>query len=321
MLGKIKKPSVRVFKAFVIVIVAMILIVMYSAYQNTKLFKKIYGDNRNNTIVVDVNKRVENIDTDSDGLYDWEEELWGSDIKDSDTDGDGTSDGIEVSLGRNPVIPGPNDEIGQNIDLENDLNIPTVETDPDSYTSQVGVDLLQRILQASQTSSGLNQQELINQIKEETENIVNIPNIYSNNNVIIGSNDEDVIRRYINDFAQIYIDETIRLGDSRIESDDDFAKAMTSFYTNIAVRTSSLVTPTDLAQIHINYLNGTYKVYKYFEFIQQETKDPLLAYTAIPKLDSALNQQRQSFEQIVNFVKNSDIIFEEGEPAYELLNK
>jgi hypothetical protein len=49
------------------------------------------------------------IDSDNDGLPDWEEALYGTDPKNPDTDGDGTSDGKEVALGRNPLIKGPND--------------------------------------------------------------------------------------------------------------------------------------------------------------------------------------------------------------------
>lgn len=41
-------------------------------------------------------------DADQDGLPDWEEKLWGTDVNSSDTDGDGTSDGEEVKLGQNP---------------------------------------------------------------------------------------------------------------------------------------------------------------------------------------------------------------------------
>ena len=54
-------------------------------------------------------------DTDGDGLKDWEEALWKTGVNNVDTDGDGTSDGDEVTVGRDPTIAGPNDEI-TNID-------------------------------------------------------------------------------------------------------------------------------------------------------------------------------------------------------------
>ena len=46
------------------------------------------------------------IDSDHDGLRDWEEVLWKTDSKIADTDGDGTNDGDEVKAGRNPLIAG-----------------------------------------------------------------------------------------------------------------------------------------------------------------------------------------------------------------------
>ncbi len=52
---------------------------------------------------------AENLDTDGDGLKDWEEALWGTNSRNPDTDGDGTSDGAEVAANRNPLVAGPND--------------------------------------------------------------------------------------------------------------------------------------------------------------------------------------------------------------------
>lgn len=51
------------------------------------------------------------LDTDGDGLLDWEEALWGTDPKNKDTDRDGTSDGTEVSMHRDPKKAGPRDSL------------------------------------------------------------------------------------------------------------------------------------------------------------------------------------------------------------------
>lgn len=50
-------------------------------------------------------------DSDNDGLTDWEENLWGTNPDVMDTDKDGTSDGEEISLLRDPRVPGPNDDL------------------------------------------------------------------------------------------------------------------------------------------------------------------------------------------------------------------
>ncbi len=52
-------------------------------------------------------------DSDSDGLEDWKEILYGTDTRNKDTDSDGTDDGEEIQAGRNPKIKNTA-EYGQN---------------------------------------------------------------------------------------------------------------------------------------------------------------------------------------------------------------
>ena len=49
------------------------------------------------------------LDSDGDGLKDWEEELWRTNPSVPDTYGDGTGDAEEIKKGRNPVVAGPDD--------------------------------------------------------------------------------------------------------------------------------------------------------------------------------------------------------------------
>ena len=51
------------------------------------------------------------IDSDKDGLTDWEESIYGTDSKKSDSDGDGYLDGEEVVSSRDPLKKGPDDLI------------------------------------------------------------------------------------------------------------------------------------------------------------------------------------------------------------------
>lgn len=48
-------------------------------------------------------------DNDGDGLPNSEEQVWGTNLNNPDTDGDGFRDGDEVRARHNPTIPGPND--------------------------------------------------------------------------------------------------------------------------------------------------------------------------------------------------------------------
>jgi len=56
-------------------------------------------------------KNISSKDSDNDGLKDWEEPLWKTNLNNPDSDGDGTKDGEETALGRNPAVKGPNDSL------------------------------------------------------------------------------------------------------------------------------------------------------------------------------------------------------------------
>jgi hypothetical protein len=66
------------------------------------------------------------LDSDNDGMKDWEEALWKTDPQKSDTDGDGTSDSEEIKLNRDPMKANtapqnatPNDKIDEKIITDN----------------------------------------------------------------------------------------------------------------------------------------------------------------------------------------------------------
>ncbi|MBI5913018.1 hypothetical protein HY839_01090, partial [Candidatus Azambacteria bacterium] len=52
-----------------------------------------------------------NADPDNDGLKNWEEEIYKTDPRNPDTDGDGYLDGEEVASGYDPTIKAPNDAL------------------------------------------------------------------------------------------------------------------------------------------------------------------------------------------------------------------
>ncbi len=87
-------PSKKVVAILIIPIVTIILYFVFNNFFNTS---------KNNDLFSDIiNKKI---DTDGDGLEDWEEELAGTDKTKKDTDGDGFSDALEVKTGSDPLDP------------------------------------------------------------------------------------------------------------------------------------------------------------------------------------------------------------------------
>ena len=85
------------------------------------------------------------VDTDQDGLKDWEEALWKTDAKNTDSDKDGLSDGDEVKTGRNPAKAGPDDKL----DPKNTDSAGNAVPENLSETDKVAREFFARYLQAS----------------------------------------------------------------------------------------------------------------------------------------------------------------------------
>lgn len=62
-------------------------------------------------------------DSDRDGLTNAQEQVWGTDPHNADTDGDTYRDGEEVAARHNPTIPGPNDALPAGFEPGRDVNL------------------------------------------------------------------------------------------------------------------------------------------------------------------------------------------------------
>lgn len=100
-------PSKQFKKQFakIIVLIVLIIVIRFGIYP---IIQKVFNKNSlpKNVSV----KTFVDIDTDGDGLPDWEEAIWGTDPKKKDTDGDGVSDLEYVNSKRNGTVSGDQNE-------------------------------------------------------------------------------------------------------------------------------------------------------------------------------------------------------------------
>jgi len=89
-------PGRKVVALLIIPIISIALLFVLNHYLNNS------DEDKNNLLEKQINKVV---DTDGDGLEDWEEDLVGTDKNKKDTDGDGFSDMLEVRTGSDPLDP------------------------------------------------------------------------------------------------------------------------------------------------------------------------------------------------------------------------
>lgn len=101
-------------------------------------------------------------DFDQDGLSNEEEEVYGTDPNNEDTDGDGYSDGAEVQSGYDPLKPAPGDKI-----VKDDNEAVSASIDEDE-----GVNLTKEIAQRLATAVSAGDEETSNSIISELEDLV-----------------------------------------------------------------------------------------------------------------------------------------------------
>ncbi len=104
---------------------------------------------------------IADLDSDSDGLKDWEETLWGTDPKNPDTDEDGTEDGKEVAAGRNPATKGDGSDDRLSTDLYSGSNIASTATssEPTTATDRFSRDFFARYLSLKSSGQQLSVEE------------------------------------------------------------------------------------------------------------------------------------------------------------------
>ena len=107
-----QKPSKKIIVFGSIVLIALITIAVLKFWnfgtQKEDLVDIAYTSTQGNS--QSALSSASMLDTDKDGLPDWQEALLGTDLKKSDTDSDGSPDGEEVRLNRDPLKAGPDDK-------------------------------------------------------------------------------------------------------------------------------------------------------------------------------------------------------------------
>ncbi len=107
-------PSIKARKIILWFFGSLILIfLIFNNFQKRKEIKQEFQYKKNAENLEKIKKQTK-IDTDGDGLLDWQELLYGTNIEIRDSDLDGVSDYDEVRLGRDPTIFG----IGKKEEIE-----------------------------------------------------------------------------------------------------------------------------------------------------------------------------------------------------------
>ncbi len=248
-------------------------------------------------------------DTDNDGLADWQEILTGTDIKKADSDGDGTSDGSELKLGRNPTIPGPNDQ-----DSNAMFATTTKSSEPESVSDTVARNLFANAVYMSNSGeiTEESKQSLVNDLISGIQKSFTFKEYPANGLVTITDENQDKLRFYASSFATLQVGMILQMQKniSKIESD---MGVLGEIYSKQASDLYALQVPASIKDIHLQIVNNYSKGEAVFEAVANEKKDPMKLPFAMKVYQEIIVAQPALVRQIAQYIKNNGIIFTSNE--------
>lgn len=236
----------------------------------SELFNKndVYLGENNSVKVSELRGSFSEKDTDGDGLMDWEESLWKTNINNIDTDGDGTNDGDEILQKRNPVVAGPDDLLKEEI-LSEDNFFKYTDEENLTETDKLSRDLLVGYLSMKKNGSfEENKTQFIQSLSQDVTEISKEKSgkFYTSADIdVIESNkksDLDAYKKkfigimmFSNDPSQdIFIFRDALQNDSNIEISK--LDASISLYEYMMENLLSIKVPSSLLQPHLIIVNS-----------------------------------------------------------------
>lgn len=267
------------------------------------------------------------VDTDADGLKDWEEQLWKTDPKNPDSDSDGTPDGEEIKLGRDPLKPGPDDKLDPDI-VTNKIN-PEIESDL-TETDKFSRELFVKIVAAGQSDTPPTEADYQNflnttiQKEVEAQKIHNITPI----DLKIDSNEStEKIKAYGNTITDILtkkppqkLEYEIAIVDrAQTNNDPDELKKLEPLiaeYKRIENDLLRVVVPKSAIPNHLSLVNATINMAWSITGLKYILSDPLKALPGISAYPDNADNFQNAIRNFKSYFESQNIIFKPADSGY-----
>lgn len=267
-------------------------------------------------------------DQDNDGLKDWEEELWNTDALNPDTDGDGTSDGEEIPLGRNPNVAGPDDALDKET-----IETKTVPgggewTETDKLSREFFAKYL-AIKQSGVPFTAEEEEKLLNEFAGRyTE--PKPTKLYTESDIVFAqTDDEAAVRAYANAIGAVLNahkengEDELTIFERALQNDDEIDLANLEHrvrrYESMSSDFKKVLTPKNLAGMHIALLNSLEALKESVAGMAMAFTDPVRTLSLAAMYPTALDALTVAFDDIAGFLALKQITFREDEPGRILM--
>ncbi|MBM2818267.1 MAG: hypothetical protein HW401_857 [Parcubacteria group bacterium] len=264
---------------------------------------------------------VLDIDSDGDGLKDWEETLWKLDPKNPDTDGNGIPDAEEVKkkiaeIGAKGETGGSGSEAAES----------------ETYTTDTETDILSKKLFAEyinlKQSGNFNEEAVIatvnNLVAEEIQNKKDTQYYFLKDIKTFSFNDKALLKSYGNSFATIRIkyknqyiqNPLVKEGGVANLLDPEFIQGLvrtSEVYRNMAVELSKIAAPKDLADIHMEILNNYMASSDGLKELSALSTDPVKGMIGTQRHIEAEEKEKNLLSDVAEYLSDNGIIFSGNE--------
>jgi hypothetical protein len=268
-------------------------------------------------------------DTDGDGLLNWEETLWETDSKNSDSDRDGTNDGDEVKAGRNPKVAGPNDTVmtgavaGGTSGAGSAGATSEIVLD-DSETGKISRDLFANYLRAKQTGAPI-ESDMQNAIVQKAlydKSLTLQTNQFTESSVVL--RDDVDLRTYGNGLGRAFaagatsdtVSELDILHKALTEDNPTELTRLTPIidkYTQIVAAILITPAPKEYAKLHMQILNDTNNLLSDIKGMKEIFNDPIVGLLSVGKYYQDVQALRSSVTAVTALFASNGITFEPNE--------
>lgn len=272
------------------------------------------------------------LDTDKDGLKDWEESLWKTDPKNPDTDGDGTFDGEEVKANRNPKVIGPNDKMSsEEVESVTQGDVPQTTNATDRLARSFFTEYV-TVKKSGATVDATNETKIINAALSQTN--PQPARQYTEGELeILQNSSESTLRSYANAMGIIQAEHAISTSGSETEL-SIFAKAISkedekellkltpiiNRYKSMLQALLKLPVPKDLETKHLALVNAISMIGNDVAHMQNAFTDPVQAMVSFSEYTNITSTVPDIYKNFRDYYTQKNILFSTNDPAYSFLN-
>lgn len=270
---------------------------------------------------------LSNKDSDNDGLLDWEEALWKTEINNPDTDGDGTVDGQEIKDGRDPAKAGPQDGI-ENYDNFQATN--GSENQTETLAQQFLIAYAKLVESGDLTEE--NKTKIITELIAKTSVPAILGKVYTKNDLKIGDDSNQAIKEYGNNMGSlianfaprnipnekfpvemVYLKKALETRDA---TDIAKLKSISEEYSRLVFEILKLEIPESAVTVHLGILNGLEKITNITASFSLSLIDPLRAMQSINVYVSIREELNSSVQSLKNYFEAKKITYTDKEYGY-----